>query len=175
MLERFKVAADDELRVEVDLLRRHDGLGLDVPDEDLRRDLPHLERRDAHLLPPIQGDSLELDAWVVRYRRKRHYRYLWVAVSRLTRQVLAFFVGVMVFMANPFDKLPFVPADGEGINPASDEEIAEATDIPLEAVVSELDHLGRAMGLEAMPHADQRAEIALLAMRSGLVGADEGG
>ena len=30
---------------------------------------------------------------VVRYRRKRHYRYLWVAVSRLTRQVLAFFVG----------------------------------------------------------------------------------
>jgi hypothetical protein len=65
--------------------------------------------------------------------------------------------------------------DGEGINPATDEEVAEATGIPLEAVVSELDHLGRAMGLEAMPHADQRAEIALLAVRSGLVGADEGG
>jgi insertion element IS1 protein InsB len=30
---------------------------------------------------------------VVRYRGKRHYRYLWVAVSRLTRQVLAFVVG----------------------------------------------------------------------------------
>ena len=30
---------------------------------------------------------------VVRYRRQRHYRDLWVAVSRLTRQVLAFFVG----------------------------------------------------------------------------------
>jgi insertion element IS1 protein InsB len=29
----------------------------------------------------------------VRYRSKRHYRYLWVAVSRLTRQVLAFVVG----------------------------------------------------------------------------------
>ena len=65
--------------------------------------------------------------------------------------------------------------DGEGINPATDEEVAEATGIALEAVVSELDHFGRAMGLEGMPHADQRAEIALLAMRSGLVSADEGG
>jgi hypothetical protein len=65
--------------------------------------------------------------------------------------------------------------DGEGINPASDEEVAEVTEIPLEAVVAELDHLGRALGLEEMPHPDQRAEIALLAMRSGLVSADEGG
>lgn len=30
---------------------------------------------------------------MVRYRRRRHYRYLWVAISRLTRQVLAFVVG----------------------------------------------------------------------------------
>jgi hypothetical protein len=66
-------------------------------------------------------------------------------------------------------------ADGEGINPLTDEEVAEATGIPLEAVVSELDHLGRAMGLEDMPHGDQRAEIALLAMRSGLVSADDSG
>jgi pSer/pThr/pTyr-binding forkhead associated (FHA) protein len=65
--------------------------------------------------------------------------------------------------------------DGEGINPASDEEISEVTGIPLEAVVSELDHLGRALGLDEMPSHDQRAEIALLAMRSGLVSADEGG
>jgi pSer/pThr/pTyr-binding forkhead associated (FHA) protein len=65
--------------------------------------------------------------------------------------------------------------DGEGINPASDEEIAEATGIPLEAVAAELDHLGRALGLDEMPPLDQRAEIALLAMRSGLVSADEGG
>ena len=65
--------------------------------------------------------------------------------------------------------------DGEGINPLSDEEVAEVTGIPLEAVVSELDHLGRALGLEDMPHPDQRAEIALLAMRSGLVSADDGG
>ena len=65
--------------------------------------------------------------------------------------------------------------DGEGISPATDEQVSEATGIALEAVASELDHFGRAMGLEDMPHADQRAEIALLAMRSGLVSADEGG
>jgi FHA domain len=64
--------------------------------------------------------------------------------------------------------------DGQGINPATDEEVAEATGIPLEAVVVELDHLGRALGLEDMPQDDQRAEIALLAMRSGLVSADDG-
>jgi pSer/pThr/pTyr-binding forkhead associated (FHA) protein len=65
--------------------------------------------------------------------------------------------------------------DGEGINAATDEEIAEATGIPLDAVITELDHLGRALGLEQMPHPDMRAEIALLAMRSGLVSADDGG
>ncbi len=31
--------------------------------------------------------------------------------------VQTFFIAVMAFMANPFDKLPFVPPDGEGINP----------------------------------------------------------
>ena len=31
--------------------------------------------------------------------------------------VLCFFLAVMGFMANPFDKLPFVPPDGQGINP----------------------------------------------------------
>jgi FHA domain len=66
-------------------------------------------------------------------------------------------------------------SDGEGINPATDAEVAEATGIPIEAVASELDHLGRSLGLEDMPPADQRAEIALLAMRSGMVSADEGG
>jgi hypothetical protein len=65
-------------------------------------------------------------------------------------------------------------ADGEGINPASDEEVASATGIPVEAVTVELDHLGRSLGLEDMPHEDQRAEVALLAMRSGLVSADGG-
>ena len=64
--------------------------------------------------------------------------------------------------------------DGEGINPATDAEVAEATEIAIEDVAVELDHLGRAFGLDEMPQKDQRAEIALLAMRSGLVSADDG-
>ena len=42
-------------------------------------------------------------------------------------------------------------------------------------MTTELDHLGRSFGLQDMPPADQRAEIALLALRSGLVKADDNG
>jgi hypothetical protein len=42
-------------------------------------------------------------------------------------------------------------------------------------VTTELDHLGRSFGLQDMPPADRRAEIALLALRSGLVKTDENG
>ncbi len=31
--------------------------------------------------------------------------------------ILTFFLAVMTFMANPFDTLPFIPRDGQGINP----------------------------------------------------------
>jgi hypothetical protein len=65
--------------------------------------------------------------------------------------------------------------DGEGINPAPDADIATATGIPEDVVTTELDHLGRSFGLQDMPPADRRAEIALLALRSGLVKADENG
>jgi pSer/pThr/pTyr-binding forkhead associated (FHA) protein len=64
--------------------------------------------------------------------------------------------------------------DGEGINPADDAAIAAATGIPEDIVTTELDHLGRSFGLQDMPPADRRAEIALLALRSGLVKTDEG-
>lgn len=64
--------------------------------------------------------------------------------------------------------------DGEGVMPADDATIAAATGIPEDIVTTELDHLGRSFGLTDMPPADQRAEIALLALRSGLVKADEG-
>jgi hypothetical protein len=64
--------------------------------------------------------------------------------------------------------------DGEGVTPADDAAIAAATGIPEDIVTTELDHLGRSFGLTDMPLADQRAEIALLALRSGLVKADEG-
>jgi pSer/pThr/pTyr-binding forkhead associated (FHA) protein len=65
--------------------------------------------------------------------------------------------------------------DGEGVLPASDGAIAAETGIPEQVVTTELDHLGRAFGLQDMPPADRRAEIALLALRSGLVKADENG
>jgi hypothetical protein len=65
--------------------------------------------------------------------------------------------------------------DGEGVMPASDDEIGGDTGIPPAVVTTELDHLGRSFGLQDMPPADRRAEIALLALRSGLVKADENG
>ncbi len=65
--------------------------------------------------------------------------------------------------------------DGEGINPSDDAKIATETGIAEEVVTTELDHLGRSFGLQDMPPADQRAEIALLALRSGLVKTDENG
>ena len=65
--------------------------------------------------------------------------------------------------------------DGEGINPAADATVAAETGIAEEVVTTELDHLGRSFGLQDMPPADQRAEIALLALRSGLVKTDENG
>ncbi|MSQ22032.1 MAG: heme lyase CcmF/NrfE family subunit [Dehalococcoidia bacterium] len=37
--------------------------------------------------------------------------------TAILMSVVAFFMGLLVTMANPFDLLPFVPADGQGINP----------------------------------------------------------
>jgi len=45
------------------------------------------------LLPAVAGDALEIDELVVRFRFKRRYRFLWLVVSRLTHQVLAWQVG----------------------------------------------------------------------------------
>ena len=65
--------------------------------------------------------------------------------------------------------------DGEGVTPTSDEEIAASLGMPLQTVTIELDHLTRSLGLQDMPHAAGRAEVALLAVRSGLVEADDNG
>lgn len=65
--------------------------------------------------------------------------------------------------------------DGQGVVPSSDEEIAAALGTRVETVTIELDHLTRALGLEDMPLREGRAEVALLALRSGLVGADDSG
>ena len=66
-------------------------------------------------------------------------------------------------------------ADGDGFNPSRDLEVADATGIDVDVVTQELDLLARLFGLEDMPRPERRAEVALLAVRSGLVGADEGG
>jgi pSer/pThr/pTyr-binding forkhead associated (FHA) protein len=64
--------------------------------------------------------------------------------------------------------------DGEGLQPAPDDEISRSTGISLETVTTELDHLTRALGLEELPQTDRRRELALLALRSGLVADDNG-
>ena len=60
-------------------------------------------------------------------------------------------------------------ADGVGLQPASDERIAETLGIPPHIVTSELDALVRAFGFDDLPPAEARAEVALGAIRSGLV------
>jgi pSer/pThr/pTyr-binding forkhead associated (FHA) protein len=65
--------------------------------------------------------------------------------------------------------------DGEGVVPSSDEAIAATLGTSLETVTIELDHLTRSLGLEDMPQGDARAEVALLALRSGLIEADDNG
>ncbi len=46
----------------------------------------------------------------------RHRSYL-PYVGAVVAVVAAFFVSVMVFAANPFDRLPYTPVDGSGLNP----------------------------------------------------------
>ncbi len=45
------------------------------------------------MLPACKGEALELDELVIRFRFKRRYKYLWLAISRLTHQVVGFWIG----------------------------------------------------------------------------------
>src|SRR3990172_6978582 len=45
------------------------------------------------------------------------YRELMPYVAGTTLSVVTLFVAVMVFSENPFARLPFTPADGNGLNP----------------------------------------------------------
>ena len=47
----------------------------------------------------------------------RHHAHLLPWVAGVTASVLAFFLIVMLFSANPFERLDFTPADGRGMNP----------------------------------------------------------
>jgi pSer/pThr/pTyr-binding forkhead associated (FHA) protein len=59
--------------------------------------------------------------------------------------------------------------DGDGLSPAADDEIAERLGTDQKTVTTELEHLARSFGLHEMPFFERRAEIAILALRSGLV------
>jgi len=63
--------------------------------------------------------------------------------------------------------------DGDGLTPLADDEIAERLGTDQKTVTTELEHLARTFGLSEMPFFERRAEIAMLALRSGLVKADE--
>src|SRR3954447_17445230 len=47
----------------------------------------------------------------------KRYAHLMPYVAGVTSSVIVFFVSVMLFAANPFERLPYVPADGRGLNP----------------------------------------------------------
>ena len=47
----------------------------------------------------------------------RAYRNLAASVAGILGVVLVFFLGVIVFLANPLEKLDYIPPDGLGINP----------------------------------------------------------
>jgi hypothetical protein len=63
--------------------------------------------------------------------------------------------------------------DGDGLTPAADDDIAAKLGTDQKTVTTELEHLARQFGLSEMPFFERRAEIAMLALRSGLVKTDE--
>ncbi|MBA2637095.1 MAG: FHA domain-containing protein [Solirubrobacterales bacterium] len=60
--------------------------------------------------------------------------------------------------------------DGDGLSPATDGEVATTLELPPRVVVTELDQLARMFGYDDLPQAEARAETALVALRSGIVG-----
>jgi cytochrome c-type biogenesis protein CcmF len=60
---------------------------------------------------------LALFGALVQWLTSRRYADLLPYVAAVTSVVVAFFVATMLFAANPFERLPFTPADGRGLNP----------------------------------------------------------
>src|ERR687889_1173031 len=56
-------------------------------------------------------------ASVAQLLTPRRYAHLLPYVAGVTSAVVVFFVSVMLFAANPFERLAFIPADGRGLNP----------------------------------------------------------
>ncbi len=60
---------------------------------------------------------LSLFASLAQLLTSRRYAHLMPYVAGVTSAVVAFFVSVMLFGSNPFERLAFTPADGRGLNP----------------------------------------------------------
>src|SRR3954468_13747622 len=60
---------------------------------------------------------LSLFASAAQALTARRFAYLMPYVAGVTAAVITFFVSVMLFAANPFERLGFTPADGRGLNP----------------------------------------------------------
>src|SRR5215212_2968572 len=60
---------------------------------------------------------LSIFASLAQLLTPRRYAHLMPYVAGVTSAVVAFFVSVMIFAADPFQRLGFTPADGRGLNP----------------------------------------------------------
>jgi cytochrome c-type biogenesis protein CcmF len=60
---------------------------------------------------------LSIFAAVAQLLTPRRYAYLMPYVAGVTSAVVVFFVSVMLFAADPFERLGFTPEDGRGLNP----------------------------------------------------------
>ncbi len=60
---------------------------------------------------------LSMFAAAAQWLTPRRYDHLMPVVAAVTSFVTLFFVIVLLFAANPFDRLPFTPIDGNGLNP----------------------------------------------------------
>jgi cytochrome c-type biogenesis protein CcmF len=60
---------------------------------------------------------LSLFASLAQWLTSARYRPLMPYVAATTLSVASFFISVMIFAANPFERLSFTPADGNGLNP----------------------------------------------------------
>jgi cytochrome c-type biogenesis protein CcmF len=61
----------------------------------------------------VQGWFAAAALWLT----PRRYAHLLPYVAGVTCAIILFFVVVMLFAANPFDRLPYTPMDGRGLNP----------------------------------------------------------
>jgi cytochrome c-type biogenesis protein CcmF len=60
---------------------------------------------------------LSLFASLAQLLTPRRYAELMPYVAGVTSAVVVFFVSVMLFGSSPFERLPYTPADGRGLNP----------------------------------------------------------